>query len=91
LLVDANKGTPIRALGGAAPYLRLFGTVLAAWRLLVGAFGPQLPDVHDATVDRCEIAQYFSAFILPETLLLEAQIRQAIDMPPGFPASLDMS
>jgi hypothetical protein len=88
LLVKVNREDPLRALAGATNFLRLFGDVVAAWRLLVGAHGPQAPVPQDEATARREIARYFVSQIVPETLALEAQIRDATGNSPDMPASL---
>jgi alkylation response protein AidB-like acyl-CoA dehydrogenase len=75
-LVETSSRDPQRGLAAATPYLRLIGDTIVTWRLLIAAYAedPQ----SDGSTARKETAIFFARRILPETLMLEAQIRHSI-------------
>ena len=82
LLIEANAKEPARALAGASPYLRMMGTTIAAWRLLVGAYGTTAAASDRDSARRRETALFFAGGILPDTLALDVEIRHAIAAEP---------
>ncbi len=85
-LVDVYRVNLRPVLAAATPYLRMFGTTIAAWRLVVTAFGGADDDAD--RVRRQETALFFATRILPETMTLAPQIRHAIEAAPEMPVSL---
>jgi hypothetical protein len=83
-LVQSFRADPRRALAAATAYLRLFGTTVAAWRMVAAAVGDNSPDA----ARRVESAAFFATHILPETIGLAAQIDHAIAAPTDLPISL---
>ena len=83
-LLTAYRTDPRQALAAATAYLRLFGTTVAAWRLVISAFGDHSPDA----ARRQESASFFATHVLPETIALAAQIEHAVAASAGLPISL---
>jgi hypothetical protein len=88
LLIETNANQPARALAGASAYLRMIGTTIAAWRLLVGSYGAHGTTEDRDSARRRETALYFAGCILPETLALDAEIKHVVAAEPIAALSL---